>query len=154
MDGLRCALTGDDNENFLYGLAGDDIMTGAGAYDRFFLSGGGIDTLRFNAFGEGNDVVEDWDTSEDQLAFASALDIGKNGILDDLQAAVVSVTEVGDYVVVSFNTGFSLTFAELANSGVFNSIDDLFADTSQVVAFDDKTVLGGGGADSRGRQCR
>jgi trimeric autotransporter adhesin len=147
------SITGDDGENFLYALDGDDTLTGAGGYDRFFLGGGGIDTLRFNAFGEGPDVIDDWDVSEDQLAFASSLDVGKNGILDDLQAAVISVTEEIDgdgnnNVVVKFNTGSSLTFFRLGDEGTFNSIDDLVADTSQFITFDDKTVVGGGGAES------
>ena len=142
------SITGDAGENFLYALGGDDTLTGGGDFDRFFLGGGGIDTLRFNAFGEGADVVDDWAVSEDQLAFASILDVGSNGILDDLQAATNSVAEVGADVIVSFINGSSLTFTKLADQGTFNSIDDLFANTVQIVTFDDKTVLGGGAPNS------
>ncbi|HJT11301.1 MAG TPA: calcium-binding protein [Dongiaceae bacterium] len=142
------SLAGDDSGNILIGLDGDDTLTGAGGDDFLDLAGDGVDTLRFNAFGDGDDTVFDWDVSEDQLAFASALDKGAAGILDDLQDAVSSVTEVGDDVVVSFDNGSSLTFRQLAGAGVFDSIDDLFASTNQAITFDDKTVLGTVGNDS------
>jgi Ca2+-binding RTX toxin-like protein len=140
-------ITGDNNSNFLYGLDGDDTLTGAGGYDVFFLAGGGIDTLQYNAFGEGPDVVVDWDRTEDVLAFNFALDAGQDGILNDLQVQVSNVTDNGTDVFVSFINGSSLTFVGIGD-GTIDTIGELFDDpNSQLTTFEGKSLTGGGGAD-------
>jgi Ca2+-binding RTX toxin-like protein len=142
-------IVGDGGENFLYGLAGNDTMTGAGGYDGFF-TGLGADTLQFNQFGEGPDFIDDWDRSQDRLSFAGTLDKGAAGILDDLQAAVLGVTDqgTGKHVVVTFLNGSTLTFRE-QGTGLVDSIDDLFDNFgTQVTTFDDVSLAGGAGKDS------
>ncbi len=126
--GFDDSIIGDGNDNGLRGMAGDDTLTGAGGNDT--LQGeDGFDTYRFNIFGEGNDVIQGFDALQDKLAFADILDVGNDGILDDLAGAITGVVDngVGADVVVTFNGGATLTFAG-AGIGTINDITQLVAD--------------------------
>src|SRR5262249_21613634 len=96
-------LTGDANDNTLNGRSGNDTLTGA-AGDDTLIGEGGTDTFRFNAFGEGDDTIDDFDGSNEILSFASSLDKGTAGIIDDLEAAIANIDDqgVGNNVVVTF----------------------------------------------------
>lgn len=142
-------IIGDGNANRLEGRDGDDLIAG-GAGDDDLVGGDGADTFRFSAFGEGDDIIEDFDGSQDKLSFASALDTGNDGILNDL--ATATVTEDGPNVIVTFANGHTLTLWGAA-TGSINSIDDLVADpNTQFTTFidSDKTLTGGAGNDAIG----
>jgi Ca2+-binding RTX toxin-like protein len=139
-------IVGDGGANFLTGLGGDDTMAGAGGSDGFDL-GSGFDQVQFNAFGEGDDFIEDWNKAEDQIAFNLALDVGKDGILNDLQAKVASVTDDGTDVAINFLNGSTLTFGGIGN-GTIDTLGELFDDPdNQLAVFEGTNQTGGAGKD-------
>lgn len=115
---------GDD---FMLGLSGDDFLWGQG----------GADTAAFETFSDGNDYLFEFDGGQDKLAFHDLLDVGKDGILDDLQAQIDSVLDFGAGfdVLVTLTSGSTLTFGG-AGTGAITDIAQLFADpASQITTF-------------------
>lgn len=115
-------LKGGIGNDTLFGGIGDDVMTG----------GAGKDTFAFDAFGEGDDKITDFNKLEDKLSFADALDADHDGnILEDLLllAATFNDKGAGSDVVVDFGNGSTLTFVGIgtANHSI-NSFDDLVND--------------------------
>ncbi len=144
--GNNDTLTGDAKDNWLNGSDGDDTLTGAGGNDD--LQGEvGADTFRFNAFGEGDDFIEDFDGSQDRLAFAVALDKGAGGILDDLAAAITGVTDngAGADVIVTFTNGKTLTFHNAGTGGITDITQLVNDPNTQITTFDDVKLVGDAG---------
>ena len=132
-------IVGDNSDNTLIGGSGDDFLNG-GLGDDTFVGEDGSDTFAFNIFGEGMDVVLDFDRSQDKLAFKDILDVGGNGILDDLQAACSVADATGDPggpVFISFNSGWTLTLYGAGPGGGTPAIIDI----AQVVDNPDTQIV-------------
>ncbi|QDG76698.1 hypothetical protein [Labrenzia sp. PHM005] len=101
-------LLGTDQADQLVGGAANDVLVGAGGND--VLNGGdGQDIFGF-ALGFGQDVIQDFNVTEDILRMQS-LDIGSYA---DLQVAAV-VETTGDDTLISFDDGSSLTLIGVAD---------------------------------------
>ncbi|TDQ80908.1 hemolysin type calcium-binding protein [Dongia mobilis] len=109
-------LLGGLGNDFLAGGSGNDVMTG----------GAGNDTYAFGSFGEGDDIIKDFNKSQDILSFADILDANDNGILDELKDSITDIQDlgIGKNVVVIFDNGSTLTF-EKAGTGAIADIEQL-----------------------------
>jgi Ca2+-binding RTX toxin-like protein len=110
-------ITGDAKANALFGRDGGDTLTGGGGDDT--LEGdAGNDTFVVTSFNEGKDTIVDFDSAEDTLNFAAALDVGDDGIANDLTKAVQSVADDGKDVTLTFKDGGSILFQGLGNGKI------------------------------------
>ena len=136
-------LTGSGNINAV-GNTLDNVITGNSGNNKL-TGGGGADSFQFSAFGDGDDVITDFGKATDILGFNSALDINNDGILDDLEAAISSVTDLGagKDVIVTFNNGHTLTFTGAGTAGnTITDIADLVTSAgTQIVSYVDSDTI-------------
>jgi Ca2+-binding RTX toxin-like protein len=125
--------TGNTLDNVITGNSGNNKMTG----------GAGADSFQFAAFGDGDDVITDFDGATDILAFNSALDTGNDGILDDLEAAISGVTDLGNGkdVVVTFNNGHTLTFTGVGTGSITDITGLVTATGTQIISYVDSDTI-------------
>ena len=94
------------------------------------MSGGsGKDVFSFSlAADEGNDLVLDFETGNggDRLQITDLIDVNGDTVIDvdDLDAGGHSVAGTADSVIITFDTGTTLTLENVNGTGV-NSFDDL-----------------------------
>ncbi|HWT99953.1 MAG TPA: hypothetical protein VN229_20120 [Terriglobales bacterium] len=134
-------LTGSGNINAI-GNTLDNVITGNSGNNKL-TGGAGADSFQFSAFGDGDDVITDFEKTTDILGFNSALDVNSDGILDDLEAAISSVTDLGagKDVIVTFNNGHTLTFTG-AGTGSITDIANLVTSTgTQIVSYVDSDTI-------------
>lgn len=130
-------LTGTDNAEFIIGGGSNDVLTGLGGDDQ--LSGGaGADTFVFSLSGDfGDDIILDFNGSEDILSFVDVLDSEPDADLDiaDVDAAVDGFINggAGGDVTVDFDTGGSIIFVGAGSDSLIDSIADLVNDANTQV---------------------
>jgi Ca2+-binding RTX toxin-like protein len=93
-DGGDDALLGEAGADRLWGGRGDDSLAGGAGRDEL-TGGSGSDTFQF-AFGDGSDVVTDFDAGADALQFFGAV-LGGFGSVDDL-----TIESVGRHTRISY----------------------------------------------------
>ncbi|KLN62507.1 hypothetical protein WH96_03195 [Kiloniella spongiae] len=126
---------GNDNDT-LHGGTGNDVLAGGNDADIFIFSlkGTGVNDI----FGQ--DVVTDFNASEDVLRFTDVVDSGAGGLdLADLNAMISNVTDNGENgtVVVDFHNGSSITFNNMGTAGgMIDSIDDLVNNPASQIIID------------------
>lgn len=136
--GNKDTLVGKAGNDLLIGGHGDDTLSGGAGDDRLFGSsgadridggtgddalkgGGGQDTFIFSgAFGD--DIISDFDADEDQLALQSPEAFN---VEDKEQMIREFATQVGDDVIIDFQTGPSITLRDFTLSDLEDS-DVLF----------------------------
>lgn len=126
---------GSFGDNVLAGRDGDDTLDG-GPGDDVLLGQGGADSFHYDIEFDGNDFLIGFESDQDRLIFHAIADVGDPGLLDDIQPRIVDVADLGagSDVVVTFDTGASLTFAGLG-TGTIDDIGQLVADPStQIIA--------------------
>lgn len=130
-------LDGGHNHDLLIGGAGDDTLIGGahndtltgGAGDDVMTGGSGRDVFSFSlAADEGNDVILDFATGKngDNLQITDLLDVNSDGTIDvaDLDAGAHSVSGTADAVIITFESGTTVTLDGVNGTGV-NSFADL-----------------------------
>ena len=130
-------LEGGHNHDLLLGGSGDDTLTGGshhdtligGAGDDVMTGGNGKDVFSFSlASDEGDDLILDFKTGNggDSLEIADLIDVNGDSVIDleDLDAGAHSVTGTADSVVITFDTGASVTLDGIKGTGV-DSFSDL-----------------------------
>jgi Ca2+-binding RTX toxin-like protein len=117
------SLFGGTGRDTLIGGAGDDVMSGGTGRDVFVYA---------LTADEGNDVILDFDSGKggDSLRITDLTDVNGDGAIDigDLDAGGHSVTGTADAVVITFNSGTTITLDGLDGSGV-NAFADLVDNT-------------------------
>ena len=118
--------------NLLNAGQGRDVLVGGFGGDTF-VGGGGIDTFVFSSEAGGADVISDFGR-DDRIAVTGLVDRGAPGLLNDLVAAVDTVTQAspGAPVDVRFDDGATLRFHLIGVAGAVNSITD-FITAGQIV---------------------
>ena len=134
---LSDVIDGGNGEDLLIGGGGDDSLFGGNGRDT--LIGGGGDDVMSGGNGrdvfvyaltadEGNDVILDFQSGKggDSLQITDLTDVNGDGFIDvgDLDAGGHSVTGTDDAIVITFNSGTTITLNGLDGSGV-NSFADL-----------------------------
>jgi hypothetical protein len=137
-DGAISAVVQGDNVGSTFtGTSGDDVFAG-GLGNDILVGGDGEDAFFFNAnAGEGQDTINDFNTTSDTLSFTDLLDVEPDGDFDaaDVLAftSSVTVTIVGNDLVLEIpdqtGDGADPTYVTLANVagdyGDFTSGDSL-----------------------------
>lgn len=122
--GFNDSLTGDDNDNELEGLGGDDTLTGGDGIDQFRLNDDGNDNAAF-----GHDVVTDFNLSEDQINLRDFSNIN-----DFLQIQSL-ISQDGADTLITFDAGNSVRLQNInsgdLNSGHFNFVESLFIEGTE-----------------------
>ena len=93
-NGGNDALLGEAGNDWLWGDLGDDTLAGGAGRDKL-TGGSGSDTFQF-AFGDGSDVVTDFDAGTDVMRFFGAVFSGF-GSMDDL-----TIETVGPHTRISY----------------------------------------------------
>ena len=101
---------GGGDGNLLNAGQGRDVLIGGFGGDTF-VGGGGVDTFVFSSEAGGADVITDFGR-DDRIAITGLVDQGARGLLNDLVAAVDTVTQAsrGAPVDVRFDDGATLRF--------------------------------------------
>ncbi|GAB4360569.1 MAG: hypothetical protein Kow00114_14370 [Kiloniellaceae bacterium] len=121
-------LLGGDGDDVLFGEAHNDTLIGGGGDD--ILSGGsGKDVFVYSlSENEGHDTIIDFDDGKngDSLRISDVIDLTGDGVIDvaDLDAGAHSVAGTADSVVITFDSGTTITLTGIDGSGV-SSFDDL-----------------------------
>jgi len=134
-------LTGSTNINAT-GNALDNVITGNSGNNKL-TGGAGADSFQFAAFGDGDDVITDFSKASDVLGFSSTLDIANDGILDDLEAAITGVSDLGagKDVVVTFSNGHTLTFTGAGTGSITDIANLVTSSGTQIVSYVDSDTI-------------
>jgi len=92
---------GGGGNDFILGGLGNDSLTGGTGTDTFIFDAPGI--------GEGDDVIFDWNQAVDRLD-VNLVDANGNGLVDEFDAQISSVSQGGGDILVKFKAGGSITF--------------------------------------------
>lgn len=115
-------LIGGANNDTLNGGSGNDTMTGGSGRDAFSYS---------LASDQGSDLILDFKSGNggDRLEIADLVDVNGDSVIDlaDLDAGGHSVSGSADAIVITFDSGTSLTLEGLNGLGI-DSFADLVAD--------------------------
>lgn len=107
------SLFGGNGRDSLVGGVGDDVMSGGNGRDAFVYS---------LTADEGDDLILDFGTGKggDSLQIADLTDVNGDGTIDlgDLDAGGHSVSGTVDAIVITFDSGTSITLAGIDGSGV------------------------------------
>jgi Ca2+-binding RTX toxin-like protein len=133
---LADLVDGGDGQDLLDGGAGDDTLVGGNAADTLIgglgddvmTGGNGKDVFAFTlANDEGDDRIVDFTSGKggDVLQISGLLDVNGDGKRDisDLDADGHSVSGTADGVVITFDSGTSITLTDIDGTGI-----DSFAD--------------------------
>ena len=115
-------LIGGGGDDSLFGGNGRDTLTG-GAGDDVLSGGHGRDVFVYALTAdEGDDLILDFGTGKggDSLQIADLTDVNGDGTIDigDLDAGGHSVSGTVDAIVITFDSGTSITLAGIDGSGV------------------------------------
>jgi Ca2+-binding RTX toxin-like protein len=128
---LADLVDGGSGDDLLSGGAGDDTLVGGNGADTLIgglgsdvLSGGnGKDVFAFSlASHEGDNLILDFQVGKngDRLELSDLLDVNVDGVidLDDLDAGGHSVIGTADAIVITFDSGTSVTLDGINGTGV------------------------------------
>ena len=128
-------LYGDGGNDNIAGGLGDDTITGGTGND-YLIGNQGNDIFVYNK-GDGNDVISDFNTDEDQIDLSS---------MEIYDFTDLSISQNGDDTVISFPDGDgSITLRNFISSNL--SADDFILSDDKIIGTDNGETLTGGSGD-------